>query len=176
MAVEHAGTKTIIVIRHAKAEDSAATDHDRGLTSRGRADAVAAGEVVGEVLDPDAETVVLVSSAVRARQTWEAAAAELTVAVEQRDLDELYEASGGEAVDLLALLPDEVDAAIVVGHNPTMQAVVQQLENGDDDELSAQLDSRGLPTAGVAVLEHEGDWADLEVGSCRLVRLEVPRG
>ena len=119
---------------------------------------------------------MLVSSAVRARQTWEAAAAELTVAVEQRDLDELYEASGGEAVDLLALLPDEIDAAIVVGHNPTMQAVVQQLENGDDDELSEQLDSRGLPTAGVAVLEHEGDWADLEVGSCRLVRLEVPRG
>ncbi len=176
MAVDSTRTRTIIVLRHAKAEDSAATDHARGLTSRGRADAVAAGEVVGEVLDPDAETVVLVSSATRARQTWDTAAGELTVAVEQRDLDELYEAGGGDVVDLLALLPDDVDAAIVVGHNPTMQAVVQQLDNGDDEDLTEQLDDRGLPTAGVAVLEHDGDWADLEVGSCRLVRLEAPRG
>ncbi len=174
MAVD--STRTLIVVRHAKAEDSAATDHDRELTDRGRADAVAVGELLGDVLDPDDETVALVSTATRARQTWKAAYGELAVPVEYREMQELYEAGGDEVVDLLALLPDEIDAAVVVGHNPTMEAVVNQLHDGDNDDLAAILSDRGLPTAGVAVLEHDGDWADLESGSCRLVRLESPRG
>jgi phosphohistidine phosphatase len=176
MAAGHPRTRTVVVLRHAKAESSAATDHARELTARGRADATAAGELLSEILDPDAETVALVSSAARARQTWELAAAELDVPVEQRDLDELYEAGGDDVVDLLALLPDEIEVAIVVGHNPTMAALAHQLDNGDDEELSARLGERGLPTAAVAVLELDGSWSGLEATSCRLVRLDVGRG
>ena len=176
MAAGHPRSRTIVVVRHAKAEDAAATDQVRELTERGRADATVVGELLSDMLDPDAETAALVSSATRARQTWRIAAGELDVPVEERELDELYEAGGDEVVDLLALLPDEIEVAIVVGHNPAMEALAHQLDNGDDDDLTTQLSERGLPTAGVAVLELEGPWSGLEAASCRLVRIEVGRG
>jgi phosphohistidine phosphatase len=176
MAAALPSTRTIVVVRHAKAEDAAATDRARELTERGRADATAVGELLSDILDPDAETVALVSPAARARQTWAAAAAELAAPPEERELDELYAAGGDDVVDLLALLPDEIEVAIVVGHNPAMEALVQQVDNGDDEDLTRRLDERGLPTAAVAVLELDGPWSGLEVSSCRLVRLEEPRG
>jgi phosphohistidine phosphatase len=176
MAVASPSSRTIVVIRHAKAEDSATTDHARQLTDRGRADATAIGELLSDILDPDAETAALVSSAIRARQTWTTAAAELAAPFEERELDELFTAGGDEVVDLLALLPDEIEVAIVVGHNPAMEAMVHQLDNGDDEDLTRQLGDRGLPTAGVAVLELDGPWSGLEPSSCRLLRLDTPRG
>src|SRR4051812_3788586 len=64
--------RRLIVMRHAKAENFAATDHDRTLTDRGRADAEAVGaRLRQEGILPD---YVVVSSAVRAVQTWEAVA------------------------------------------------------------------------------------------------------
>ena len=60
MAVASPSSRTIVVVRHAKAEDSATTDHARQLTERGRADATAVGELLSDILDPDAETVALV--------------------------------------------------------------------------------------------------------------------
>lgn len=176
MAAASPRTRTVVIVRHAKAEDSATSDHARALTDRGRADATAIGELLSELLDPDAETTALVSTAVRAHETWEAAAAELDAPVEERALDDLYQAGGDEVIDLLALLPDEVAVAIVVGHNPAMQAVAQTLDDGDDPELSERLGQRGLPTAGVAMLELDGPWSALEPTSCRLLRLEVGRG
>lgn len=133
------------------------------------------GELLTDILDPDADTVALVSTAVRARQTWEAAAAELAMTVEERQLDELYEADSNELVDMLALLPDETEVVVVVGHNPTMEALVNQLENGDDEELAGRLAEDGFPKAGLAVLEQDGSWSELETGSCRLERLEAGR-
>ncbi|MDF2967460.1 MAG: phosphohistidine phosphatase [Nocardioidaceae bacterium] len=175
MAVGGAGTHRIVVLRHAAAEKSAASDHARELTARGRRDATAVGELLTDILDPDADTVALVSTAVRARQTWEAAAAELAMTVEERQLDELYEADSNELVDMLALLPDETEVVVVVGHNPTMEALVNQLENGDDEDLAGRLAEDGFPKAGLAVLEQDGSWSELETGSCRLERLEVGR-
>jgi phosphohistidine phosphatase len=176
MAVGGAGTHRIVVLRHAAAEKSAASDHARELTARGRRDAAAVGELLTDILDPDADTVALVSTAVRARQTWEAAAAELAMTVEERQLDELYEADSNELVDMLALLPDEIEVVVVVGHNPTMEALVNQLENGDDEELAGRLAEDGFPKAGLAVLEQDGPWSELETGSCRLERLGAGRG
>ncbi|MBA2640673.1 MAG: histidine phosphatase family protein [Nocardioidaceae bacterium] len=179
MAADSTRTRTVVVIRHAKAQDmehsGASTDHERSLTTRGRADAAAVGELLATVLDPDAETLTMVSSAARAVETWEQVAAELDAVPEARVLDELYEAGGNEVVDLLALLDDDVHVAVVVGHNPTIQAVVHQLDNRDDEDLTGQLDKRGLSTASVALLELDGPWSGIEPGSCRLVRLEVPR-
>ncbi len=188
MAADSTRTRTVIIVRHAKAEgmgkdrgkdggqNAASTDHERRLTARGRADAAAVGELLATVLDPDAETLALVSSAVRAGETWHQVATELDAVPEQRVVDELYGAGGDEVADLLALLDDDVQVAVVIGHNPTMQAVVHQLDDGDDADLTGQLEQRGLPTAAVAVLTLDGSWSDIEPGSCRLVRLDVPRG
>ena len=65
-------SRTIIVMRHAKAEQGGPSDFERQLTDRGMADAAAAGTWLAERgVVPDH---ALVSAAVRTQQTWEALA------------------------------------------------------------------------------------------------------
>lgn len=173
-------SRTLVVVRHAKAEDSASTDHDRRLTDRGRADATALGESLGELLDPtlfdEGGAVALVSSAARASETWSAVAEGLDTDVQLRVQDDLYEAGPDEVVELLNGLDDETTLAVVVGHNPTMEALAHLLDDGSDETLSARLGDRGLSTAAYAVLTVHGDWVDLEPDGCRLTHLGRGRG
>jgi phosphohistidine phosphatase len=167
--------KTVVIVRHAKAEQEAATDHARPLTERGLADAQAAGSWLGEQLGRNLEGQVeaLVSTATRARLTWEQLAGEVPARL--RLLDGLYEAGPGEVVQTLTMLDDAVRVAVVVGHNPTMQAVVDALGDGAgpaDDELRR----RGFPTCALAVLEHDGAWQDLADASCSVTAFHVARG
>lgn len=173
-------SRTLVVVRHAKAEDSASTDHDRRLTDRGRADATALGESLGELLDPSlfdaGQPLALVSSAVRARETWAAVTDGLEADVEQRVQDDLYQAGPDEVVDLLTGLDGDTVLALVIGHNPTMEALAHLLDDGSDETLSAQLGDGGLSTAAYAVLTVHSDWADLEPDGCRLTHLGRGRG
>ena len=65
--------RRLMLLRHAKTEHDAPSGHDqdRRLDERGRLDAAAIGTWIGRHLPlPDA---VMVSTAVRAKQTWEIA-------------------------------------------------------------------------------------------------------
>ena len=88
--------RRLMLLRHAKTEHDAPSgqDHDRRLDERGRLDAAAIGTWVGQHQPlPDA---VKVSTAVRARQTWEIACEAMQGAVrdaappEVEWLDEIY--------------------------------------------------------------------------------------
>ncbi|CAN5838675.1 histidine phosphatase family protein [soil metagenome] len=171
--------RLVIVVRHAKSEHSGVRDRDRRLTERGRGDASSAAAAVGAALGGSAasgEVVALVSSSARTYETWQQLAARLPVAVDERVSDELYDAGIDDVVDLVARLDDGVSAAIVVGHNPTMQATVHTLAGGGDPGALALLGERGFPTASVAVLAHEGEWSELAPDSCRLRAFDVGRG
>src|SRR5687768_924557 len=62
--------RTIVVMRHAKAEQSGATDFERLLAERGHADAAEAGRwLAAEGVEPE---LALVSASTRTQQTWEA--------------------------------------------------------------------------------------------------------
>jgi phosphohistidine phosphatase len=164
-------TKTLIVIRHGKAERSAETDHARRLAPRGRRDARAAGEWL---VARDLPSVVgLVSTAVRARETWDSVSA--SVDSETRALDELYGAGAGDVLEILQQL-DETDTHVaVVGHNPTLERVVFDLSDGTTAAHDAMTD-RGFPTSAIAVLTHEGPWDDLTPGGCSMTQFHVARG
>jgi phosphohistidine phosphatase len=166
-----ASTKTLTVIRHSKAERDAATDHARPLAPRGLRDARAAGEwLASRVTTP---TVGLVSSAVRARQTWDAVAAGLDA--ETRALDELYAADVDDVLETLRRL-DETDVNVVlVGHNPTMEGLVAELSDGATTAHATMVD-RGFPTSAIAVLHHAGHWSDLAPRGCSLDDFHVARG
>lgn len=162
--------RTLLLLRHAKAEPShEAGDHGRGLTPRGRRDASAVGSWLAERdLVPD---LVLCSDAVRAAQTWEAAADALPGPVPVRAEPRLYEASAASVVNLLAETSDDVRTLLVVGHEPVMSATAGALAGpGSDGALLAAVRAH-LPTAGVAVLKLDGEWPELEAGVCRLVGL-----
>jgi phosphohistidine phosphatase len=124
---------TVVVIRHAHAGNhSAPSDHERPLDARGRREAAEAGRwlaSVGQPLD-----VVLVSSAVRTRQTWELLSDELADAPDATIERRLYNSDLGEMLEQLEAHPTATAIAIV-GHNPAVSALASALVD-DGVELS----------------------------------------
>ena len=161
----------LAVIRHAKAEQTAANDFERELTGRGRADATAVGAwLAGVGLYPDQ---ALVSAAPRAAQTWEALASGAGWSVEA-DLDRgLYSAGPDTALDVLRGLDEDCRSAVIVGHNPTMEMLAQLLDDGEGHTDAGDRMAAGFPTSAVAVFELPGSWAELE--SARLTGFHVGR-
>lgn len=167
--------KTLVLMRHSKAErDPAKPDHDRELTSRGRRDAEAAGAWLREQgLLPD---LVVCSTAVRTRQTWEAACRGGAQAEFVEYRRNVYH--GGADVVLETIREDGADMStvLVVGHNPAMAQLTSMLADGEGSTAAHEALSQGFATSGLAVLQWAGEWADLESGGCELTRFHVSRG
>jgi phosphohistidine phosphatase len=167
--------KTLIVMRHGKAEEGLTKpDHDRELAPRGRRDATAAGGWLrSEGLVPD---LVICSTAVRTRQTWERA----RLGGAQAEFVEFRRSvyTGGADLVLETVREDggEMDTVLVVGHNPTAAELTSLLCDGEGSHEAHEALARGVVTSGIAVLRYAGDWADLDAGSCSLHRFHVARG
>jgi phosphohistidine phosphatase len=162
--------KQLIVMRHAKTESHASSDHARVLTDRGERDSEAAGRWLAEQgLTPQ---VVLVSSAARARGTVDrlVAGLEFGPAPDVVVLDELY---GADEYDVLALVAQHVPAgtgiAMVVGHNPTM-AMTSWLVQPDEERVDTY-----FPTSGLAVFEVDVAWDEVDPGVGTFVRSHTPK-
>lgn len=167
--------RTLVVIRHSKAEQAGTPDFERHLAARGHADAADVGRWLATVgIGPDA---ALVSSAVRTAETWadiaEAAGWDL-----EADLDRgLYSAGPETALDLVRLTPPETATLVTVGHNPTMASLAQMLDDGEGDpEVAGRMSQEGFATSAVAVFRFEGEWADLDLGGATLAAFHVGRG
>ncbi|MET0820894.1 MAG: histidine phosphatase family protein [Aeromicrobium sp.] len=166
------GVRRLVVMRHAKAESVAPSDHERSLAPSGRADAAAAGRWLAEqAVVPDA---ALVSDAQRTRDTW----AELSGAAGWDCAPDfsaaLYAAGADSAFDLVHEIDPAVRTLVVVGHNPTMAYVAELLDDGDgDDDASTGMITRGFPTSALAVFEVDVPWADLGPGTGRLKAFHV---
>lgn len=159
---------TLVVVRHAKAEQFAPSDHDRPLTTRGLADAAAAGDwLTGQAIVPE---LVLVSDALRTRQTWVQIAAAAGWDLEPACDSSLYAAGPDTVLDLLRAVPGAPGTVVVVGHNPTMAFLVHLLDDGGSGAMVGE-----FPTSAVAVFGYDGSWADLDEGMCRLLASHVGR-
>ncbi len=172
---ERPGGRRLVLLRHAKAEAAGGVaDELRPLSLTGRRQCVDVGAHLAAVgLVPEH---VLVSSAVRTRQTWELVRAALgDVPQPEVDItDRVYEARAADVVALLRGLDERIATALVVGHEPTMSGAATALAGEDDGRWVAQVRT-GLPTAGLAVLEVDA-WSELGRGSARLVDVVRPSG
>ncbi|HTW16921.1 MAG TPA: histidine phosphatase family protein [Nocardioides sp.] len=168
-------TRTLVVMRHAKAEQDGATDFERRLAERGERDAHAAGAwLAGQGVAPD---LALVSAAVRTHQTWESLAEGAGWDVELASYDEsLYAAGPESALDVIREVDDAVRTLVVVGHNPTMAYLAQLLDDGDGDQDASAEMVAGYPTGATTVFAVEGDWSDLDEAGARVVAFHVGRG
>jgi phosphohistidine phosphatase len=168
--------RTLVIVRHAKAESSGPTDHERVLARSGHADAAEAGSwLAGEDITPDR---ALVSSATRTRQTWEdlATGAGWDPALAEHS-EALYSAESDTALDLVRETSEDVEALLVLGHNPTIGYLAQLLDDGDGEpDAVAQVAVGGYPTSAVSVFEYDGRWADLAAGSATLRAYHVGQG
>jgi phosphohistidine phosphatase len=145
--------KRLILFRHAKTERHAQSgdDFDRRLTEGGRDDAFMMGRVLAEAgFAPD---VVLVSQAVRAQETWEAASPAFP-GVKSECLSRLYSA-GAEEVLTLAQGRKE-PGVMIVAHNPAMHALAAWLLVQSGDRAMELQVRDGFPTAAMAVFDMDG--------------------
>ncbi|UNO42814.1 histidine phosphatase family protein [Streptomyces sp. MST-110588] len=164
--------RRIVLLRHAKAEWSQESDHERPLAERGRKDAPIAGRrLAGAGITPD---LTLCSTALRTRETWKLVAPELPQRPRTVYEERLYEASIGELIAVVNEVPDEVNDLLLVGHNPGMQGMADVLAGEAEGDLLVRLNSRGFPTASVAVLTFNGSWKSVEPGVARLVAYWPP--
>lgn len=132
--------KTILLMRHGKSswKESDLADHERPLNKRGLRDAPRMGMILCErELIPQQ---ILSSTAVRARQTAEAVAQASEYTGEVTYLDRLYMAEVEEYIETLRELPDTIERAMIIGHNPGIETLLQV--------LSGRIES--LPTAVIA--------------------------
>jgi len=161
------GGRSLVVMRHAKAEPFAASDHERRLTDRGRAAAREAGEHLRELgLAPD---TVLVSSATRTRETWAEVARSLDPADPAVTVDDAFFTGSADVVlSSLQELPEDAGTVLFVGHNPTAAYLCHLLDHGqgDPDAVSGLLS--GFAPGTFAVLELSTSWADLRAETARL--------
>lgn len=168
--------RRIVVMRHAKAEQLGPSDFERHLSDRGVAEAGLAGAwLVEQGFVPDH---VLVSAALRTRETWAAVAEGAGWDPDDVETDEdetLYEAGPETALDLVRDVPEDATALLVIGHNPTMGYLAQMLDDGEGDEEASNALVAGYPTGAMTLLDLTGDWADLDEQGATVRAHHVPR-
>ncbi len=179
-------SRTLWLLRHAKAVTDpppGGSDFDRVLAPRGRRDAAALGQLFagdGEGLGPALKSVprpavALVSPEARTAATADLVLADLVHPPERRLDDALYGADPEEVLAALRALPDEVDAAMVVGHNPTAHSLSQGLLTARDKKGQSAAVRHGFPTCALGVYAFRAvRWADVAMGTAKLVALMGP--
>lgn len=165
-------TRTIVLLRHAKADWPQVPDHERPLADRGRLDAPAAGRrFTDDGITPD---LALCSTAARTRETWKLAAHEMAHRPRTVYEERLYEATLGDLLALLTETPDDIGSLLVVGHNPGMHALADALAGSADADALARMKRAGFPTAAFAVITFSGSWKGVEHGVGRLTGFWAP--
>jgi phosphohistidine phosphatase len=165
--------RTLLVLRHAKTEDTrpGSKDSQRRLTPDGERHALEVGDYLrtqGIVVD-----TVLCSSAVRARQTLE-----LLKLGDQLDPDRVeiadgfYNAGTDSLINAVRELPEDCFVALLVGHAPGAPGVVYELTDPTTStpEAVSAIEGR-FPAAALAQLEFDSDWSEIERGSLVFVRV-----
>jgi len=175
--------RRLMLLRHAKTEHDAPSGHDqdRRLDDRGRLDAAAVGGWIGRHL-PIPE-VVLVSTAVRAQQTWEivrqAMEDEAKTALPQPQVESLDELYGAEPALLLQIIriAEGADARhlMLVGHNPGLHELALALAGSGEAAARKALEDN-LPTTGLAILDFAvKGWDEVAFRRGTLVRFVSPK-
>jgi len=163
--------KYLMLLRHAKSswDQPDLDDYDRPLSGRGLTDAPRMGSFIKNTgYKPG---IILSSSARRARQTTEAVAQAMKLD-HQRIIwsDNLYLSGAREYLKGVNRFPDEVEKAIIVGHNPNIEETASILISGEIQN------SFRVPTAGLICFEsYAQSWKEVGPGTCKLKWMMIPK-
>ncbi|MDR2374579.1 MAG: histidine phosphatase family protein [Bifidobacteriaceae bacterium] len=149
--------RTLMLVRHAKAGGGdGGGDAERALSELGYEQCrVVAREMSSMGLNPE---VALVSTARRAKQTFNAMAAAAAWSIEPELVTSLYSGYVEEMLAAVRAAPDTCSRLMVVGHEPTTSATAYKLAGSGSTPDAVTRVRRGLPTAGVAVIQVDGPW------------------
>jgi phosphohistidine phosphatase len=170
--------RRLMLLRHAKTEHDAPSgrDRDRRLDERGRTDATEIGGWISR--HPPFPDVVLVSPAIRARQTWEIAWEAMKNVSPQPQVElppELYGANPSQLLQTVHASSSDPKVLMLVGHNPGMHELALALA-GSGEAAARKALADNLPTSGLAVFDFAGGgWADVAFRRGRLVLFVTPK-
>ncbi|MEU9881411.1 SixA phosphatase family protein [Streptomyces phaeochromogenes] len=164
--------RRIVLFRHAKADWPEVSDHERPLAERGRKDAAVAGRRLADTGIPF--DLALCSTATRTRETWKLAVHELPHRPKTVYEERLYEVSPGELIAVLNETPDDVQNALLIGHNPGVQGLADILAGQSEGDAQERMGRLGFPAAAFAVLSFTGSWKALEPGVATLLDYWAP--
>lgn len=167
--------KRLYLLRHVKSswDDPSLPDFDRPLSKRGRR----AGTAMGRHMADNGllPSVVLSSTARRARDTWRQVSAEWNEPPKPRFDDRLYMADPGTMLDLLAELPDDADRVMMIGHNPGMAALALELAATTRTATLARMRTK-YPTGGLAIFDLAIErWPAIAPHCGKLIDFVTPR-
>ena len=164
------GPRRLLLLRHAKAEHAERlADIQRPLALAGRRQAGRVGAALAaEWLVPD---LVLGSSSVRTRQTWDLVRVAFGSEPEVRFDERLYLAHARDLLAIVQGVPDEVRTLLIVGHEPTVSHLAASLAGPDSDPGAVARVRVGVPTASWSELVVDSGWADLAAGTANLRRV-----
>lgn len=159
--------KTLLLMRHAKSSwsESNTADHDRPLNKRGKQAAPQMGKLLHqEGLVPD---MILCSTARRSRETAEAVAKACGYAGKIEAQRDLYSSDAACYIDILRHLPDQANRALLIGHNPETETLLEILTGSSERMTTAAIAHMDLPISR---------WQELtEALDVRLLHLWRPR-
>ncbi|HEY3886930.1 MAG TPA: histidine phosphatase family protein [Caulobacteraceae bacterium] len=147
--------RRLILLRHGKAESTAATggDFERGLTESGRRESALIGHALARTgCAPD---LALVSTARRAMETWEAAQGAFPQA-RMAPARALYHASADALAEAIDAAGETVGALMIVGHNPGLHELALTLMVSPRSRVEKTL-AHSFPTASAAVFQLHDD-------------------
>jgi len=145
--------KTLVLMRHGKSswKDIQLSDFDRPLKKRGKRDTPIMGQLLcNEGIIPD---YVLSSPALRCRETVELLYDPLELSDDMVDyVEDFYQADTMNYLEVIADLSDGFSRILIVGHNPSLEGLLQYLTG----------DSEVLPTAAAAWIKLPiHDWEEI---------------
>ena len=168
--------KRLLLMRHGQAgwDSDEENDFDRFLTPQGQTDCKTIGGWM------DAQTIVpniaLVSQACRASQTWDILSKYIPTGVTVQLLEELYLASPGALLSKIEKLDDDIQTAMILGHNPGLESLTRLMSGPGSDEDAAENLCLGMPPAGLAVIVLNGNsWRTMSALGGQLSQFIRPR-
>jgi phosphohistidine phosphatase len=165
---------TLSLLRHAKSAWNlpGLRDFDRLLAPRGEKAAPRMGRFIAENgLEPD---LILCSPAARAKATLELVLPELAARPDVQFTEGLYGMGPGDMLRLIRALPQSCRHAMLVGHNPAMQALALDLAGVGDAGAIEALGAK-FPTGALAVFDFDCGWAEIAPGGGTLRLFMTPR-
>jgi phosphohistidine phosphatase len=167
--------RKLLLLRHAKGvpAETAPDDFERPLNAKGLTAARAVAHYLSVTkLKPD---LVLCSAALRTRGTLAellpVLAHDCRIAIEHR----LYMASAPRLLERVRNIDEDVNCALVIGHNPGLERLARMLAGSGPADMIDSLRAK-FPGAALAILEFEGArWRAVDKDGGRLSQFVCPR-
>jgi phosphohistidine phosphatase len=158
--------KKLYIIRHAKSglKNSGLDDFERPLSKRGKKDAPFMGSMLkNRGVLPD---IIISSPALRAKSTAEIVANEIGYVKSIVYDKNIYEASVEELYNILADISDKKSSAMLFGHNPELNMLVEDLFGFNEN----------IPTCGVVEIEFDcKKWSEISSENSKLISFDYPK-